>query len=119
MAKAQAKKEKDKKDREAFLAKVAWPLKGSQVDALLTLAVGRSVHEAIRDVAKRRNIEPVMTEVKNWNNKVMKQRDYDAALIQAGAKMTDHEKARLAFDLLLQSSYAETVEAATKLITRP
>ena len=114
--------EQKRKDREAakhaaIVAKVNWPAKGSQLDALVHLAVGRAVHDSLRNVAKRRGIEPKVTVSKWHDGSKRTERDWSAGVISGSAKMTDAEKGRLIFDLLLASCYSTEAEKATKLIS--
>lgn len=110
-ASKKAKAAREKKFADA-LAQVKWPLSEKHLEALLALAFDNCPSNAYRNIAKRHELE-VKKETSSWGSTSY---NYDGA-VKAYAKTLDKtEKARLAFEMLIDTGY-DTLRAGIGKLT--
>lgn len=111
IADAKRKKEAREKRLKESLAKVYWPLKEKHLEALLALAMDQASANTFRGIAKRHELE--LTKKKSsWGADFI---DYQGAVKRWAEKLGKVEKARLAFELLIDTGYDTLREGIGKL----
>lgn len=111
IADSKRKKEAREKRLKDALAKISWPLKEKHLEALLALSMEAASSNVWRAVAKRHEIE---TEKKksSWGSSYF---DYQGAVKKWAEKLGKVEKARLAFELIIDTGYDSLREGIGKI----
>lgn len=111
IAKAKRNAEAREKRLADALAKVKWPLTEKHLDAFLALSMDQASANVWRGVAKRHGLE-VKKEKTTWGAQSY---NYQGAVKKWAAGLKGAEKARLAFELLIDTGYDSLREGVGKL----
>jgi ParB/RepB/Spo0J family partition protein len=95
----------------AALANVKWPMGEKQLDAALALMLEQTGANAFRTVAKRHALE-VKKQKNDWGSET---RDYRGAVHKMADGFGKVEKARLMFELMIDTGYGSLREAIKEL----
>ncbi|RJQ67316.1 MAG: ParB/RepB/Spo0J family partition protein [Desulfobacteraceae bacterium] len=120
---AKAKKKKAKEDKQILdaLEKVNYPIKTNEIDIILDLLLCRSyVDEILKNICQRHGWDPVVEVQKSYmdSNKERNVRNWEKTARQKYVEMTDNEKMKLIFEIMLQNVWDEPRKKAIKALTK-
>ncbi|MCP6719715.1 MAG: ParB/RepB/Spo0J family partition protein [Patescibacteria group bacterium] len=109
--------EKDKEDKRILIAlkKVRWPMSKKVLDAILEKQLGRGP-QILRPVMNRHKLKIKLVTRKNWEGKMVKERDVGATLRDAAKNMKPRERLQLVIEIILEDSWEEAREKIIKML---